>query len=474
MTRIFLAILLIILVSCHSYSKKEAEKKFDVSLLKQNEKFRVAGEYDSLINLNKRYYKLADKINYADGKALCYINLAELNISLENFQKSQILFDNAKEILDHSEDNIHKARFYNVYGRFNLELRRVDKAFQYNNEAMSLIQKSGQSELKNDLLFSIYFRQAIYFIQKKDYERALEYFHRAKKMDNTGLTDCAIGDYVYMHKNKDSAYKYVATAYNKANIRGKEDGIALYANTIMGEYFLTNKQYDKAEETLKKALKINEKTKRIYAYYGKYIYNDLRMLYERTGDKEKAYLYLKAYTEAYYKTNTSLAATINQDMESFITGAQQDAAHHKSKIYWIFFLSLVGLSLLGLYAWRIIRALGKRKEVLTIEAENLKIRMNDNKQEEIIELGKKNDPEFLNRFKEVYPEFIDQLLTINPGLESSELIFCAMLKLHFTSKEIANYTLVQHRSVQQKKYRIRKKLNIPGETDIYHFFDTLK
>ncbi|MDR3024956.1 hypothetical protein [Chryseobacterium sp.] len=474
MMRIFLAVLLIVLVSCHSHSKKEAEKKFDVFLLKQNEKFRVAGEYDSLINLNKKYYKLADKINYADGKALCYINLAELNISLENFQKSQILFDNAKEILDQSEDNLHKARFYNVYGRFNIELRRVDKAFQYNNEAMSLIQKSGQSELKNDLLFSIYFRQALYFIQKKNYEKALEYFHKAKKLDNSGLTDCAIGDYVYMHKNKDSAYKYVSTAYNKANIRGKDDGIALYANTIMGEYFLTNKEYDKAEETLKKALKINAKTKRIYAYYGKYIYNDLRVLYERTGDKEKAYLYLKAYTDAYYKTNTSLLATINQDMESFITGAQQDADHHKSKIYWIIFLSLAGLSLLGLYAWRIIRALGKRKEVLTIEAENLKIRMNDNKQEEVLELGKKNDPEFLNRFKEIYPEFIDQLLTINPNLESSELIFCAMLKLHFTSKEIASYTLVQHRSVQQKKYRIRKKLNIPGETDIYHFFDTLK
>ncbi len=474
MTRIFLAFLLLMLVSCHSHSKKEAEKKFDVSLLKQNERFRVAGEYDSLINLNKKYYKQADKINYADGKALCYINLAELNISLENFQKSQILFDNAKEILDHSEDNIHKARFYNVYGRFNLELRRVDKAFQYNNEAMSLIQKSGPSELKNDLLFSIYFRQAIYCIQKKNYEKALEYFHKAKKLDNTGLTDCAISDYVYMYKNKDSAYKYVTIAYNKANIRGKEDGIALYANTIMGEYFLTNKQYDKAEETFKKALRINEKTKRIYAYYGKYIYNDLRVLYERTGDKEKAYFYLKAYTDAYYKTNTSLLATINQDMESFITGAQQDADHHQSKIYWIIFLSLIGLSLLGLYAWRIIRVLGKRKEVLTIEAENLKMRMNDNKQEEIIELGKKNDPEFLNRFKEVYPEFIQQLLIINPGLESSELIFCAMLKLHFTSKEIASYTLVQHRSVQQKKYRIRKKLNIPGETDIYHFFDTLK
>ncbi|WP_164976654.1 tetratricopeptide repeat protein [Chryseobacterium sp. CH21] len=389
MIRIFLSALLIILVSCHSHSKKEAEQKFDVSLLRQNEKFRIAGEYDSLISLNKRYYKQADKMNYADGKALCYINLAELNISLENFQKSQILFDNAKEILDNSEDKIHKARFYNVYGRFNLELRRLDKAFQYNNEAMSLMHKSVTSELKNDLLFSIYFRQAIYFIHKKNYEKALEYFHKAKKLDDTGLTDCAIGDYVYMHKNKDSAYKYVTVAYNKAKERGKKDGIALYANTIMGEYYLTYKEYDKAEEALNKALEINEKTKRIYAYYGKYIYNDLRVLYERTGEKEKAYHYLKAYTDAYYKTNSSLLATINQDMEAFITGAQKDTDQHKNKIYWIVFLSCAGLSLLGLYAWRIIHALGKRKEVLTLESESLKIRMNDNKQEEIIELGKK-------------------------------------------------------------------------------------
>ncbi|WP_123921421.1 tetratricopeptide repeat protein [Chryseobacterium viscerum] len=474
MMRIFLSVLLIILVSCHSHSNKEVEKKFDVSLLKQNEKFRLAGEYDSLINLNKRYYKQADKLNYADGKALCYINLAELNISLENYQKAQILFDNAKEILDHSEDNIHKARFYNVYGRFNVELRRLDKAFQYNNEAMDFIHKSDTSELKNDLLFSIYFRQALYLIEKKDYGKALYYFHKAKKLDDTGLTDCAISDYVYMHKNRDSAYKYVTLAYDKANERGKEDGIALYANTIMGEYHLTYKQYDKAEEALKKALKINEKTKRIYAYYGKYIYNDLRTLYERIGDKEKAYFYLKAYTDAYYKTNTSLLATINQDMEAFITNAQEDTDNKRKYIYRIIFLSIVALSLLGIYAWSIIRALGKRKKVLDIEAENLKIQMNDNKQEEIIELGKNNDPEFFNRFKEVYPGFIDQLLIINPGLESSELVFCAMLKLHFTSKEIASYTLVQHRTVQQKKYRIRKRLNIPGETDIYLFFDTLK
>jgi DNA-binding CsgD family transcriptional regulator len=49
-----------------------------------------------------------------------------------------------------------------------------------------------------------------------------------------------------------------------------------------------------------------------------------------------------------------------------------------------------------------------------------------------------------------------------------------MLKLRFSSKEIANYTFVQHKSVQQKKYRIRKRLNIPAETDIYDFFENVK
>ncbi|AZA83193.1 hypothetical protein C1637_19325 [Chryseobacterium lactis] len=441
--------------------------------MKKNEAFRLSGDYDSLINLNKKYYKKADEMKYEEGKALCYINLAELNISLENYQKSQLLLDKAKEILNDSENNIHQARFYNVYGRFNLELRRIDKAFLYNDEALKYIQKSGQSELKNNLLFNIYLRQATYLMEKKQDTEALKYFQKARKLDNTGYIDCAISDYIYMGKNKDSAYKYIMSAYDKTNERGKEDGIALYANTIMGEYYLADKQYGKAEEVLKQALKINEKTKRIYAYYGKYIYNDLRKVYENTGDKDKAYFYLKAYTDAYSKTNTSVLATINQDMESFITGAKKDSEKHENKVRWVVFLSLAGLSLLGIYSWRIINYLGKRRKALKIESEELKSKMNNKKEEILMEMAKENNPTFLTHFKETYPEFIEQLLLINPDLENSELTFCAMLKLHFTSKEIASYAHIQHRTVQQKKYRIRKKLNIPTETDIYQFLDAL-
>ncbi|AZA76171.1 tetratricopeptide repeat protein [Chryseobacterium sp. G0186] len=472
MIRILLSVLLILLISCKPDSKGY-EKSFDVPLMKKNEEFRLAGEYDSLVNLNKKFYRKAEEIGYEDGKALCYINLAEVNISLENYQKSQSFFSDAEAILRNSKNTIHQSKFYNVYGRFNLEMRRLDKAFEYNNEALNLIKKSGKSELKNNILFNIYLRQGTYLIQKKQFTKALEYFQKARKLDDSGLADCAIGDYIYMHKNMDSAYKYVTIAYHKANERKKDDGIALYANTIMGEYYLADKQYDKAEEVLKKALEIDNKTKRIYAYYTKYIYNDLRSVYEKKGDNDKAYFYLNAYTEAKNKNNTAILKTINKDMESFIAETKSDSEDHKKNMRWVIFLSIAGFSLLAVYAWRIINAIRRRKETLKTESEELKTRMNDKSQEDLMELGRKNDPEFLNQFKETYPELINKLLNINPNLEDSELTFCAMLKLHFTSKEIANYTLIQHRTVQQKKYRIRKRLNIPTETDIYQFFDNL-
>lgn len=472
MIRIFLFILLIFLISCNSDSK-EYEKNFDVPLMKQNEEFRLAGEYDSLVNLNKKFYRKAENLGYEEGKALCYINLAEVNISLENYQKSQSFFNDADAILKDSKNKIHQSRFYNVYGRFNLEMRRLDKAFEYNNEALNLITQGGNSKLKNNILFNIYLRQGTYLIEKKQPVKALEYFQKARKLDDSGLADCAIADYIYMHKNMDSAYKYITIAYNKANINGKKDGVALYANTIMGEYYLADKQFDKAEGAFKKALEIDNSTKRIYAYYSKYIYNDLRSVYENKKDNEKAYFYLNAYTEAKNRNNTAILKTINKDMESFMAETKNDSEDHRRNMQWVIFLSLTVFSMLVAYAWRIISLLRKRKDTLRTESEELKNRMNDKSLDEIMELGRRNDPEFLNQFKEAYPELINKLLQINPNLEDSELAFCAMLKLHFTSKEIASYTLIQHRTVQQKKYRIRKRLNIPTETDIYQFFDDL-
>ncbi|WP_142018107.1 helix-turn-helix transcriptional regulator [Chryseobacterium aquifrigidense] len=65
------------------------------------------------------------------------------------------------------------------------------------------------------------------------------------------------------------------------------------------------------------------------------------------------------------------------------------------------------------------------------------------------------------------------MLKINSNLSRSDLAFCALIWLGFSSKEIAQSISMEHRSVQTKKYRIRKKLNLESETDLYRFFRSI-
>ncbi|KMQ63224.1 hypothetical protein ACM46_13545 [Chryseobacterium angstadtii] len=134
-------------------------------------------------------------------------------------------------------------------------------------------------------------------------------------------------------------------------------------------------------------------------------------------------------------------------------------------------LSFIVFSVSGASIWKNIQYLKRKKRTLKRETDTLKDKVYKKKREEVIELAKKNDSSFLMKFKEMDPEFISRLFILNPDLENSELAFCALLKLRFTSKEIADYTFVQHKSIQQKKYRLRKKLNIEGDMDIYEFLD---
>lgn len=93
--------------------------------------------------------------------------------------------------------------------------------------------------------------------------------------------------------------------------------------------------------------------------------------------------------------------------------------------------------------------------------------------QDIIQLAKKNDASFLTHFADLYPNFICNLKTINPKLEQSELVFCSMIKLNFSSKEIAQCLVIQHTSVQRRKNRIRKKFSIPDDVNIYEFFSEM-
>lgn len=95
--------------------------------------------------------------------------------------------------------------------------------------------------------------------------------------------------------------------------------------------------------------------------------------------------------------------------------------------------------------------------------------LSDDNIAEIIELAEGGSPFFLEKFQIYFPDFIPSILKINPVLITSELHLCALMRLNFDTKKIASCTNNSVRAIESRKYRIRKKLNIPSDININNF-----
>lgn len=467
-------LLLLVMFSCHNESHHTDQENFDLSLLTQSSELQLSGEYEAFVKLNKEYLKKAAKIKYKEGKGLCYLNMAGVNVSAGNYEKARVFFNKAEKDLINSENAYHKAVFYDDYSLYYSHLEINDKAIECNKKAFYYLKQTKKTELTQKLLPRLYVNKGIYYAWKGWFGTSLKCFTKANVLENSAYTNCMVAQYYLFTHKPDSAGIYIARADEKMINQKTTDVESLWVYYTMGYYYNEIDNSQQAEIALKKALEINIKTRRTYSSHIKEVYKALAELYKKKNDGGKAYFYLKKYMEEEGRFDAERFAVMNKATEDFISEMKQESDWHKNDLPLFIALSITLLTVSGVYVRKIINRLQKKKNTLKEQTDTLKNHVRTKQRNEVIELAKKNDSSFLLKFKEFYPEFIKSLLEINPDLENSELAFCAMLKLRFSSKEIADYTFVQHKSVQQKKYRIRKRLNIPGETDIYDFFENLE
>ncbi|SEF61547.1 regulatory protein, luxR family [Halpernia humi] len=86
--------------------------------------------------------------------------------------------------------------------------------------------------------------------------------------------------------------------------------------------------------------------------------------------------------------------------------------------------------------------------------------------------AKSRDPNFYNKFQNFYPNFFKNLTKLNADLQKNELHILAFIYLNFETKEIAEILFLSPKTIQNKKYNIRKKLNIKSKEDIYIWLKT--
>lgn len=465
--------LLLHMVSCSKSSREKEKEDFDIALISKSSDLQLSGEYEALIQLNIEYLRKAVKIGYKEGIGLCYLNMAEVNVSAGNYEKALLFFNKAEKDLENSKNNFHKAAFYDDYSQYYSHLKLYDKAIECNTKAFEYLKQAKNLELKKKLFSRLYINKGIYFTFKGWYGTALKSFLKGNKLEDSAYSNCMVAQYYLFRHQPDSAGIYIAKADEKMLSEKTSDVESLWVYFTMGYYYNEINNNDQAEKALKKALEINIKTRRTYSSHINNVYKSLAELYKKKDDGGKAYYYLQKYMEEEGRLDVARLNTMNKATENFISEIKPESDWHRSDLPLAIALSITVLTVSGIFVKKTIHSQKVKKRVLKEETEVLKTHVKIKMLKEVTELAQKNDSSFLMKFKELYPDFISTLLKINPDLENSELTFCAMLKLHFSSKEIADYTFVQHRSVQQKKYRIRKRLKIPGEEDIYDFFDRI-
>lgn len=91
---------------------------------------------------------------------------------------------------------------------------------------------------------------------------------------------------------------------------------------------------------------------------------------------------------------------------------------------------------------------------------------------QIIE-GVSQDPDgtFEMQIDDLNQQLYDKLKQNHPDLSANDLLLCAYIKMGFESKEIANMLHIKPSSVYINRSRLRKKLNLEPNDDLYTYLN---
>jgi len=436
--------------------------------------------------LSLQILKESKAINYTLGQIHAEILLAtnlynegRYSAALEQIQKI--------EPLTLSTDNYPKIANLlslkaNCYGR----LKFFDKSYQLLNEARSYAEKIEDDDRRFSNLGRIYRLLASNINEDKSKgatKDSVFYYHRksytvqdkikSKTLKNGILLQANIlGDLFLERNNIDSAKYY----YNKAlelSVDLKQTKFVPESKLGLASIQLRENDLKGALASYETALAMSTKTKSLSnlkkSYYG------LALVHEKLGNEERSLDYSKKYGLMADSLTNSTVSAVSSSADLMIKENERMFAQKSMRFVWIIATVIAALLLL---IFSIIKLRKKSTEVISIKekehkalSEQLQLMQSDvlDEQElaEVIRLAKNNDPAFFNKFKKTHPLFIQKLMQKEPGLLGTDLILCAQLRLGFYTKDIARYTKTTVRAVEGKKYRLRKKLNISTDEDIY-------
>lgn len=488
MTTINLILTFLLLLQSGFLLKENQDKKtIEVdSLLKISRESRINVDIESAIEYAYKALSISDEIDYSKGKAISYLNLGQTLFYLGSYEKSIEYLTLAEKEPYSDTDPVMQFEISRVRGQIFFYLNLSKQSIK---EFLKCINIANKIEPKKD----------------RDYCLSLSYENLSIVYGETDKADSVL---YYMNKNKE-LLESIGESSIFSNL------VNLY--TSYGNMYSSENQFDLAKEFFDKALKLIEKYQyryqsRTFMYLGdnemrkenedsamyyyikalenleetkikneySTVYGQIANLFRHKGEDDSARIYIEKQNLINEELATERLKSVEPALQIFLN--EERINSNKKRIKEITYITISAVILIVL----IYIIFKKSREKVLLKKENEAKMLHDKLQDtikevevksekakileqklnesftEIIELAKTNKPAFLKRFQEIYPEPTKRLLKKHPYLTNSELNLAAMIFLNFTSKEIATYTYVEHRTVQTKKNRLRKKLNLPS------------
>lgn len=469
------------------FSQQSTSNKIDSILDVSFQKFAEL-QFIQSSELAHQSLELSSAESYSKGKVMSNIYIAKVLVEIGL----------SMEALKYIE-NVYEEPFFNKNIIFQVETHRL-KGKIYGSQKLYTLAKE---EFNKQLFLS----ERISDPKKRELSKLWVYQNIEHLYSMQGLND-SIEVYQNLQEDQLSEFEEYEVSYNIST---------LHANR--GRLYMSRGLFDEATVELQKSIDILDSYNFPYKYYTLQIFGNLE---EVKGNIRKAISY---YNEAlensillnatdtsrelhkqlaeimlendtlidearnhrnkYTVLNDSLMShnsrVVDVILQNIIKDKDESSAR-KSKLFRIVIWALLFTSI-SIGAFLIIRnkrgsiKLINKERQLSIKSEQIGLleeELENNIFQDIVELAKNNSPEFLTLFGEGYPEFIEIMKELDPNIRSSELYFCALAYLNFSTKDIANFTFVTIRAVQVRKNRMRKKYNIPSEIDFNEWFRNLE
>ena len=439
---------------------------------KEFARLQEAGDFKGIVSQEQRLIKRSGELHYTKGVITGYLNIASSLFILNRNKESMQFLEIADRELENYHDPVLNARLNIVYAKNYFAFDLYNQSNEALNKAERISLTIPDKQEKKKRLYLIYTWKRKNFSKMNMLDSIFKMEHKSLMLAPDPELYAEIAERNLTNKRTDSAEYYLGKALAlcyKCPVRQK----AIVLENF-GKLYIEKKEYEKALGYFSESLEISKKGG--FTNLTRDIYKLFFETYGIMNNVEKENEYLEKYTLLNDSLNAADRSVLMIPIEKLLKENAEAEKNSKKKLYYLIIgIILICLAII-LIIFRTYRKKQKRKDTLLVQKEAetdiLKKKL-DGVLENVIQLAINKDPLFIIKFKETYSEFYHNLARQYPDLTSGDLKFCAFVKLNFSNKEIAEYGNMSIRTVESKKYRLRKKMNLPSDIDLNKWIASL-